>query len=135
MALSAEKAKVTRSGAVYSDPVLAAVKIWAGALVVLDAAGWARPGNTATTVKARGVATATVDNTAGTNGALRVESETGLFLLKNSSAGDLIARADIGADCFIFDDETVAKTNGTNTRSVAGKVRDVDADGVWVQVG
>ena len=29
-------------------------------------------------------------------------------------------------------DQTVAKTNGGNTRSRAGKVFDVDADGVWV---
>ena len=39
---------------------------------------------------------------------------------------------DIGKDCFIVDDQTVAKTNGANTRSRAGKVFDVDADGVWV---
>lgn len=41
----------------------------------------------------------------------------------------------MGADCFIVDDQTVAKTNGTNTRSRAGIVAAVDADGVWVQIG
>ena len=50
----------------------------------------------------------------------------------NSASADLISLADIGADCYIVDDQTVAKTSGTNTRSVAGKVFDVDADGVWV---
>ena len=50
-------------------------------------------------------------------------------------AGDLIAQADVGADCYIVDDQTVAKTNGTNTRSVAGKIIAVDADGVWVKIG
>lgn len=43
--------------------------------------------------------------------------------------------ADIGSDCYIVDDQTVAKTNGTNTRSVAGKIMDVDAQGVWVRSG
>ena len=44
-------------------------------------------------------------------------------------------QADVGADCYIVDDQTVAKTNGTNTRSVAGKIIAVDADGVWVKLG
>ena len=49
---------------------------------------------------------------------------------------DLIAQADAGSDCYIVDDQTVAKTSGTNTRSRAGIVLAVDADGgVWVQVG
>ena len=56
----------------------------------------------------------------------------GTFRFGNSASGDLIAIADIGNDCYIVDDQTVAKTNGTNTRSVAGKVHDVDAEGVWV---
>ena len=58
----------------------------------------------------------------------------GCFRFANSVAADLIALADIGADCFIVDDQTVAKTNGGATRSIAGKIRDVDADGVWVQI-
>ena len=58
----------------------------------------------------------------------------GVFQFQNSSAGDLIALANLGADCYIVDDQTVALTNGTNTRSVAGKIRDVDAGGVWVEI-
>ena len=34
---------------------------------------------------------------------------------------------------YLVDNQTVAKTNGTNTRSAAGVVRGVDAEGVWVQ--
>ena len=48
------------------------------------------------------------------------------------SAVIFIAAADIGNNCYVVDDQTVAKTNGTNSRSVAGKVHDVDAIGVWV---
>ena len=33
----------------------------------------------------------------------------------------------------LVDDQTVAKTNGGSTRSVAGICRGVDSDGVWVE--
>ena len=59
----------------------------------------------------------------------------GVFKFENSSAGDAIAIAEIGDDCYIVDDQTVAKTNGGSTRSVAGKVIDVVSDGVFVLVG
>ena len=52
----------------------------------------------------------------------------------NSSAGDLITIADIGKACFIVDDQTVAKTDGTGTRSRAGIVDGIEASGgVWVR--
>jgi hypothetical protein len=50
----------------------------------------------------------------------------------NSAAADLIAKADIGASCYVVDDQTVAKTNGGGARPRAGKVFDVDEYGVWV---
>ena len=92
----------------------------------------AAAGATATTLKAVGVAERRADNSAGAAGAIRVRCRKGPHLFANSAAADAIALADVGADCFIVDDQTVAKTNGANTRSVAGKVFDVDADGVWV---
>ena len=118
----------------FSFPVKTAVKLYAGGIVVIDATGYATKGAVATTLKCVGVAEEQVDNSAGADGALNVPVRRGLFKFKNSSAGDLIARTDIGADCYIVDDETVAKTNGTSTRSVAGKIRDVDAGGVWVEI-
>ena len=35
----------------------------------------------------------------------------------NSASGDLITAAEVGSDCYIVDDQTVAKTNGSSTRS------------------
>ena len=58
---------------------------------------------------------------------------SGVFRYANSAAGDLIATADIGTVCYIVDDQTVAKTSATATRSPAGIVEDVDANGVWVR--
>jgi hypothetical protein len=63
-----------------------------------------------------------------------VRIQRGCFRFANSTAGDAITNADRYADCYIVDDQTVAKTDGTGTRSVAGKVVDVDSIGVWVQV-
>ena len=74
-----------------------------------------------------------MDNT-GAAGAASVEYRIGLFLFANSSAGDLITIADIGKACFIVDDQTVAKTDGTGTRSRAGIVDGIEASGgVWVR--
>jgi hypothetical protein len=135
-ALTAERATVKRDGKLNSDPVAATKKLYAGALACLDANGNLTPGAVATTLKARGMVRFTVDNTSGADGAVNGETETGVFKFANSTSGDLIARADIGNTCYIVDDQTVAKTNGTNTRSTAGTIQDVDADGgVWVKVG
>ncbi|NMZ73400.1 hypothetical protein HBO32_09845 [Pseudomonas nitroreducens] len=134
MALTKDRNTPRRDGKQLNDPVAANVKIYAGSLVCLDASGNAVPGATSTTLKARGVAQEQVDNTGGAAGDQRIESRRGVFLFANSASTDLIARADIGSQCYIVDDQTVAKTSATNTRSVAGTIRDVDSAGVWVEI-
>lgn len=133
-ALAAERNTKERAGDIAEHPVKAATRIYQGSLVVLDA-GYAAPGRTATTLIAVGRCEETADNTTGAAGAIKARVKRGTFLFANSSAGDLIAQADVGADCYIVDDQTVAKTNGTSTRSRAGKVVAVDTSGVWVQLG
>lgn len=68
----------------------------------------------------------------GPSNTRKVRARSGIFKYNNSSAGDAIAADDIGKDCFIVDDNTVALTNGSNTRSRAGMIYGVDPDGVWV---
>lgn len=116
----------------FSLPVKANTKIYAGSLVVVDA-GYAAPGRTATGLKVVGRAKTTVDNTGGAAGDKTIEVERGVFKWANSAAGDLIAQADVLNSCFIVDDQTVAKTDGTGTRSAAGTIVQVDSDGVWVE--
>jgi carbonic anhydrase/acetyltransferase-like protein (isoleucine patch superfamily) len=95
-----------------------------------------QPGAVAVGLIVRGLAQEQADNSAGAAGDVTVESQPGVFPFANSAAGDAITRAEIGDDCYIVDDSTVAKTNpGGNTRSVAGKIVDVDAKGVWVRIG
>jgi hypothetical protein len=133
MALTKNTNTPERDGKTFSFPVAANVRIFAGALVALTAAGLATPGAVATTLKVGGRAKCEANNLGGAAGAITVEIEKGVFRYNNSAAADAIAAADIGANCFVVDDETVAKTNGGATRSVAGRIVDVDAQGVWVQ--
>lgn len=132
-ALTADRPTPLRDNRDFEHPVAATTKIYAGAIVALNATGYATKGATATTLKAAGVAQALADNSAGIDGAINVKVRRGLFRFANSASADLIARTEIGSDCYIVDDQTVAKTNGTSTRSIAGKVRDVDSSGVWVE--
>lgn len=134
MALTKDRNTSRRDGVQYNDPLAANAKIYAGSIVCLDASGNAVPGSTATTLKVRGLAQEQVDNTGGAAGAKRIETRRGVFQLANSTSTDLITRAEIGSQCYIVDDQTVAKTSATNTRSVAGVVRDVDDGGVWVEI-
>lgn len=133
-AITTERDTPRRAGDKAAYPVLAATKVLAGTLVVLTAAGYAQGGAVATTLKAVGVADETVDNTAGASGDLKVPVRNdGWFRFANSAAGDLITIADINGNCYVVDNQTVAKTDGAATRSIAGKIRDVDATGVWIE--
>ena len=91
-------------------------------------------GDTATTLKAVGVTGGLLDNSAGLASAISGTVSIGVWgPFANSSAGDQIALADVGSDCYIVDNQTLAKTSGSSTRSIAGKVWDVTTDGVWVK--
>jgi len=132
-ALTQDRDTASRSGDAVSMGVAAAKKIFAGALTARDANGYATPGATATTLLGAGRAAELADNSSGGAAAISVLVEKGVFKFANSAAGDLITIADVGNDCYIVDDQTVAKTNGTGTRSVAGKIFAVESDGVWVK--
>jgi hypothetical protein len=106
-------------------------EIFAGAMLMRNATGDLIEGATAT--GAFGVGMALERKTSVGAGATSIRYRAGIFRFANSSAGDLITKADIGAACYIVDDQTVAKTNGTNTRSPAGVIDSVDAQGVWVR--
>jgi hypothetical protein len=135
MGLAADRNTPRRTGERFDLNVKGNVKIYAGALVCYDAGGFAVPGGVATTLKAAGRAEHQVDNTGGADGALTVGVHPGIYRWDNSGGGDVIAQANIGANCYVVDDHTVALTSATNTRSVCGVIRDVDALGVWVATG
>ncbi|WP_343498630.1 hypothetical protein [Achromobacter denitrificans] len=132
-ALTQDRNTLRRDGNQIEPPVAAATRIYGGSIVCINTTGYAVPGSTSTTLKAAGVAECRADNSAGAAGDIRVRLRKGPHCFANSISADLITLADIGSDCYIVDDQTVAKTSGGDTRSVAGKVFDVDADGVWVE--
>ncbi|MDZ4042907.1 MAG: hypothetical protein U1D96_05355 [Eubacteriales bacterium] len=134
MPLTADRNTLRREGDILALGVAANVKIHAGALVVANAAGFAAPGSTALGLKAVGRAESQADNTGGANGAVTVEVLRGVFKFKNAAA-DPVGLTHLLDDCYIVDDESVAATSGTATRSRAGKVLGIDPDGVWVEIG
>lgn len=129
-ALAANRDTRSRGRKLYTLTHAPGVTIFRGALLVLDAAGRAKPGVTATGLVVAGRAeTGTADNPDQVQ-VLRGEC----FAFANSAAGDLLTNADWGATVYIVDDQTVAKTSGGGTRSAAGICRGVDAFGVWVEI-
>ena len=134
-ALTSDRNTPEKEGVMRHVGVAATAVCRAGGIACRNATGYATPGATATTLKALGRFEETVDNASGADGAVTVPIKKGVFRFANSAAADEITAADIGNDCYIVDDQTVAKTDGTATRSIAGKVYDVDAQGVWVAFG
>ena len=132
-ALTADRNTPQRDGSIINIGVAGGKKIYAGALVAVDANGYATPGATATNLKALGRAEEQVDNSGGADGAVTVNVRKGIFRFENHPS-DQVTAADIGNNCYMVDDQTVAKTDGTGTRSVAGRVFDVDSEGVWVDL-
>lgn len=130
MALSADKDMIQTEPGTRAHGMAASVTIYHGALVSVDTSGYARPARTSTTDRCIGFNWVAKKVNGTTAGATKVEIRYDRVLrCKNSSAGDLIAQKDVGADCYVVDDETVALTNGTNTRIRAGKIDHVAADG------
>jgi hypothetical protein len=132
-ALTQDRNAPWRDAVDFVFPVAAGAVIHAGAMLTLSADGFAQPAATATGLRGIGIAQEAVDNTSGADGDRRVKVRRSCFLMKNSSATDAIGLGNVGSLCYMVDDQTVAKTNGTSTRSPAGWVRDVDDAGVWVE--
>ncbi|WP_194094806.1 hypothetical protein [Marivivens aquimaris] len=111
----------------------AAASIFAGAMIARNAAGHLTKGQTATGLVGAGVAYQTVDNSDGAAGAASVEYRVNTAILDNSTGADELTAADIGKACWIVDDHTVARTSASSTRSRAGIVSDILAEGVAVE--
>lgn len=122
------------SGDIRVGLVAANTLIFAGALVMRDASGNLIEGQTATGLVGVGRAEERADNSTGSAGDIAVKYRPGIYRFANSSGADEITDADIGSKCFAVDDQTVARTDGTATRSPAGTVDQVDAQGVWVRL-
>lgn len=132
-ALTTERNTKMRLGDLRYDLVAANMKIFGGSLVMRNAAGHLTKGAAATGCFGVGRAEETADNSVGSAGALGLNYRTGCFAFANSGSTDQITQSEIGKVCYIVDDQTVAKTNGSATRSPAGIVEGIEGNSVWVR--
>ncbi len=132
-ALTADRLVLQKEGRFRCLPVAAGAIIHAGSIVAVNAGGLAVVASAAPGLTAVGRANQPARNATTTDGAVSVLVERGVFAYANATGADALTRAAIGATCYLVDDQTVAATNGTNSRSPAGRVFDVDGDGVWVE--
>lgn len=130
MALSSGRNTPTRKATTVVIPMAANVKIFEGSLVVVDA-GYAKPGIEGEGLITIGRAEEYVDNTGGLAGAKAVKVRRGCFLFNNDGTTP-VTNADLFKDCYVVDDETV--TSDATGRSIAGKVIEIDSDGIWVEI-
>ncbi|PVX80047.1 hypothetical protein [Paraburkholderia unamae] len=131
-ATTADRNTPLKDGEIVAVPVAANAVIRAGVLVCADANGNAIEGKTAEGLTYLGRSEVSVDNTGGAAGAISVYVRRGLLFQWANAADDPVTQASFGKLCYVEDNQTVAATNGTNTRSAAGLVFGVDAGGVWV---
>lgn len=109
-------------------PIADNVHIYQGALVQINASGYATPAGTATqsdshTFVTWGRAAREYDNTVTGHslGALLVEVEVGIEYW-DILATDSLAQANVGATVYAEDDHTVRATSNSTTRAAAGKL-------------
>jgi len=119
-----------RPGITSCYPVAAGAQLYAGAIGALDASGHAVPASDTIGLRVVGRIEESVDNTGGIAGTASVKIKEGCFRLGNS-ATDPVTAASRGKFCFIEDDTTVS-ISGADERVVAGRIVDVDEDGVWI---
>ena len=111
-------------GSLLQLTVKAEKTIYAGALIAVDATGYALPAADAANLRVLGRA----EHSAAAGEKIMIKR--GVFLFDNNS-GDAVDAADIGGYCYVTDDQTVQATANINA-VVAGLVRGVTADGVYV---
>ncbi|KJR43862.1 hypothetical protein MCHI_000241 [Candidatus Magnetoovum chiemensis] len=140
MSLSADrdtKRIHTASALVRQFPVAADSVIYGGSIVGLKInsgnAVAAKSSYTATDIGVIvGISDQYISNAGGSGGDQVVNVRRCIAKFDNY-ASDEIGAADVGDACYVYDDYKVAKTSNTNARVEAGRVFQVDDDGVWVE--
>jgi hypothetical protein len=112
-------------------PLAATTKIYAGAGVCINAAGFAVPAGDTAGLITWGRAESQVDN-AGAAGDLYIEVSRGVFAFDASG----LAQADIGSPVTWVDDHTVGLAAATTNDIVAGVLEEIDpvSAEAWVAI-
>ncbi len=133
MSLTADRNTPYREIRTMAVPVAANVKIYSGAQVAANANGFAIPAAPGANLNYLGRAEVFIDNTGSADGAQTVIVRRNQQFKWANSTTDPVDQSCLGKACYMMDDQTVAKTNGGNTRSASGTVMGIDVDGVWVE--
>ncbi|MFH1091207.1 MAG: hypothetical protein V1742_06525 [Pseudomonadota bacterium] len=131
MGLTADREIVYREGLDIEYP-MAAVKIYAGAMVCANADGYAAPAANTVNFKFVGVALEWKDNSLGSPGAKKIKvRRDGIFQFDASS----ILQASVGADMYVVDDHTFDESDpGQGIK--CGKLVAVDSGTLgWIAIG
>jgi len=117
-------------------PVAAAIIILQGVLVAVNQSGYLVEASADPSLRVIGRSEEYVDNSAGTAGAKTCKVKRGIFGWTNSGTTQALSDLHIGRPCYAVDNQTVALRNPTGVYPYAGRVYDVDADGlVYVETG
>lgn len=128
-----DTSEIANDGKTLALPVKGKTTIYQGALVALDANGYAVPGKKAEGLTAAGRAEETVENN-GADGELLIRVTRGVFVFNNTATqANKITAAHVLKPCYIEDDQTV--TSLATGASAAGLVIRVDDTGVAVELG
>lgn len=123
----------------YKDPFIvsvllaAGVTVLAGTMAVVNADGFGQMATTADDLTYLGRFDEAVDNSAGDDGDKIAQVRRKKVFCWENHGADPVTQASLGQLCYIVDNQTVAATDGTGTRSAAGIVLAIDSDGVWVE--
>jgi hypothetical protein len=132
-AATSDRKSAERSGRASVMSVLSAVVIFGRTLVGKTIAGLARPGaKSIPGLTIVGVSSEYVDNSAGADGDKTVAFERGVYPFDNG--GDITV-AHVGKACYADDDSTVYLDDLVGVRPYVGRIKDVDSNYVWVDVG
>jgi len=128
--LTSSKTTLRRDARQFEATVKTGETVYRGSLTARSAVtGLAETAKADATLTVVGLAT---DQVTG-DGQARVPYERGCYLVKND-ATDPVTAGDIGKTAYVVDDETVSISSDTDARPAAGIVRELDTNGVWLEV-
>ncbi len=132
-ALAADKSIEYREGVEISCPVDDGDKIYGGALVAVNAAGYLVPGSDTAGLIFMGVSTEQKDNTLGQDGDLVCNiRRRGLF---KCTLGHSISQANVGDNVFLVDDQTVDVAAQTTHDIFCGIIAEyIDSTHAWIDI-
>lgn len=133
-ALSGVKNRTQKLGGIVTENSykMAAVKIWAGAIVMMPSTGYVtNAAASASNLGVCGIAMETVDNSAGNAGDKSIKVQSGRFEIPVTS----MAVTSLGKHVYASDNDTTSITQGTNEPLVGTIEEYVSSSKAIVQVG